>query len=453
MSPDPGDAYFADGLTEEIITNLSHIGSLRVISRSSAMVLKGTQKDVRTIGRELDVEYVLEGSVRKAGDDLRITAQLIDAENDAHVWAEKYDGVLDDVFAVQETVSHSIAETLRVRLSPEEENQLAERPIPDLQAYELYLKARESILCFDLEKLEAAERDLHQALRIVPKNPLLIIQLAHLHYGFWNTGFRLDENDLRLAREYADEALALDPHSPDHLVIRGLLEVTGGSALRGLAYFEAALERDPTHRDALFWSPAISGFFGRDFEAYGRWAQFQMIDPLHPFIPVMPVWFEIKVGRFAPALELALVAREAYPSDPFVEGVYGLALALNHQPEEAAEVIREAFGPRLDMIARGYKALGCAFENDREGVLELLNQDYQRWAEKDFQYSEWAAQALAQVGESEQALDWLENSVERGNINHPFFSEYDPFLANLRSHSRFAELMKRVKTEWENFEV
>ena len=142
MSPDPGDAYFADGLTEEIITNLSYLRSLRVISRSSAMALKGTHKDLRTIGRELEVQYVLEGSVRKAGDDLRITAQLIDASLDAHLWAERYDGVLDDVFAVQETVSRSIVNALHLELSPAEEQRVSSRPAADPRSYDTLVLAR-----------------------------------------------------------------------------------------------------------------------------------------------------------------------------------------------------------------------------------------------------------------------------------------------------------------------
>ena len=109
MSPDPGDAYFSDGLTEEIITQLSYLRSLRVISRSSAMVLKETQKDVRTIGRELDVGYVLEGSVRKAGKDLRITAQLIDASADEYLWTQSYDRELRDVFDIQSEIALSVA--------------------------------------------------------------------------------------------------------------------------------------------------------------------------------------------------------------------------------------------------------------------------------------------------------------------------------------------------------
>jgi len=264
LSPDPGDAYFSDGLTEEIIADLSCCGLLRVISRSSAMALKATQKDVRTIGKELDVQYVLEGSVRKAGDDLRITAQLIDAVSDHHLWAEKYDGVLDDIFLIQETVSRSIVDALRLKLNPGEEERLAERPIPDVRAYELYLRARQGIYSFNKEKLEAAQFHLHEALEISGENAILIYQLAHLHYQFWNAGIRLDEEDLRMAREYADRALALDPGSPDHLVIRGLLEVTGGDGVLGYRYMEAALDRDPNHADALFWSPAISAFFGRE---------------------------------------------------------------------------------------------------------------------------------------------------------------------------------------------
>jgi adenylate cyclase len=114
MSPDPNDAYFADGLTEEIITNLSYVRSLRVISRNSAMALKGTEKSTRAIAAELDVQYVLEGSVRKAGDELLITAQLIDGPNDAHLWAEKYAGTFDDIFRIQENVARSIVDALGV---------------------------------------------------------------------------------------------------------------------------------------------------------------------------------------------------------------------------------------------------------------------------------------------------------------------------------------------------
>jgi TolB-like protein len=124
MSNDPDQEYFSDGLTEEIIADLSKLSSLHVISRTSAMVFKGSKKDVKTIGQALNVRYVLEGSVRKAGNKLRITAQLIDAQQDAHVWAEKFDGVLDDVFDIQEKVSHAIVDSLKLKLTSKERDRL-----------------------------------------------------------------------------------------------------------------------------------------------------------------------------------------------------------------------------------------------------------------------------------------------------------------------------------------
>jgi TolB-like protein len=453
MSPDPSDAYFSDGLTEEIITNLSHIGSLRVISRSSAMVLKGTQKDVRTIGRELGVEYVLEGSVRKAGDNLRITAQLIDAATDHHVWAEQYDGILDDVFSIQERVAHSIAGELRLTLNAEEQRKLADRPIADLRAYELYLKARAGILSFDQATMEKAERLLKEAMEITGENAALAFQLAHLRYQFWNLGMRVDEENLRVAQDYASRGMAVNPDSPDLLVIRGLLDVTGGNAVSGWRLIERAIELDPNHREALFWSPAISGFFGRDMEAKERWDQFRRIDPLCPQILLFPIWFEIKVGRFASALDLALRAREEVKRDPLLELAYGISLFETGHLQEAVRVLRDGAGSQQDQLARTIRTLASSLEGDREAVLALFDDDFKRWAKKDFQYSEWAAKALAPVGELEQALDWLENSVERGNINHPYLSEYDSFLANLRGHPRFEALMERVKNEWEEFEA
>lgn len=452
LSPDPSDAYFSDGLTEEIIADLSISQSLRVISRSSAMVLRGTQKDVRTIGKELGVQYVLEGSVRKAGESLRITAQLIDAEKDHHLWAEKYDGVMDDIFSIQETVSRSIVNALRLTLDPGEEKRLSQRPVSNVQAYELSMKARHGIYSFREKEMEEAQGYLERALEMAGENAFLIYLLAHLHYQFWNAGIRLDEEDLHLAREYADRALALDPRSPDHLVIRGLLEITGGSGVRGYRYFEAALELDPNHPDALFWSPGVTAFFGREVEAKRRLEQLEAIDPLNPFVSIFRIWVELKKGRFAAALELARELRETRPFESLLEGAFALALAQSGRFDEAVPVIRTAFGSRTDMIARAFGAQACAFERDRAGALRLMNRDFQRWAEKDFQYSEWTAQALAQIGEVDRAIDWLETSAQRGNINYPFLNERDSFLENIRGEPRFKALMERVRREWEAFE-
>ena len=145
LSPDPDTEYFSDGLTDEIITDLSRIRSLRVISRSSAMRLKGDARGLAAIGRDLACPYVLEGSVRRAANALRITARLVDAPNDVQLWADKYGGTLDDVFDMQERVSRSIVDALEIRLTPQEAEQLAERPIADVRAQECYLRAQSEI--------------------------------------------------------------------------------------------------------------------------------------------------------------------------------------------------------------------------------------------------------------------------------------------------------------------
>ena len=172
-SPDPDNEYFSDGLTDEIIADLSKIEALRVISRSSAMRLKGTDKDLKTIGRELNVCYVLDGTVRKAGDSLRITAELIDATDDIQLWAEKYGGTIDDVFDIQERVSREIVDSLKIALTPDDDRQIAERPINDIRAYEYYLRAKHEILTFTEEGLDRGIDLLLRALDLVGENALL----------------------------------------------------------------------------------------------------------------------------------------------------------------------------------------------------------------------------------------------------------------------------------------
>ena len=177
ISPEEGQEYFCDGMTEEIITDLSHVRELLVISRSSAMTFKGTKKTIPEIARAVNVRYVLEGSVRKAGKDLRITAQLIDATTDAHIWAEKYSGSLEDVFAIQEKVSRSIAEALKLRLTPDEERQLRSRPIPDVRVYDAYLRAYYEVWKFTPEGFDRAVRLLDQILEQAG-------EFALIHAGF-----------------------------------------------------------------------------------------------------------------------------------------------------------------------------------------------------------------------------------------------------------------------------
>jgi serine/threonine protein kinase len=158
LSPDPDNEYFVDGLTEEIITDLSQVSRLHVVSRTSTMMFKGARKSIQAIAQEVGVRYALEGTVRKAGNSLRITAQLIDTSCDAHVWAGKFSGSLDDVFDIQERVSREIVHALKVRLTPDEERRMVQRPIDNVDAYYSYLRAIEQIHGFRPRLQELKDR-------------------------------------------------------------------------------------------------------------------------------------------------------------------------------------------------------------------------------------------------------------------------------------------------------
>ena len=213
LSPDPENEFFADGLTEEVIADLSGISALRVISRTSAMRFKGTDKNLRTIARELNVRYVLEGSVRRAGSSLRVTAQLVDADTDSHVWAEKYSGSIDDVFAIQEEISRKIVKALRVQLTDTESRKVAERPIDNPAAYDCYLQAHHEMLRFTPDSLDRAQKLVDAGLAIIGENPLLLATRGMVSWYFVNFSIRPDERYLDEATSCAARALAQDPNA------------------------------------------------------------------------------------------------------------------------------------------------------------------------------------------------------------------------------------------------
>jgi len=211
LSPDPDNAFFADGLTEELIADLSKVQSLRVISRTSAMIYKGAKKSAPVIAQELGVRYVLEGSVRRAGNSLRITAQLIDSSRDAHLWAEKYTGTLEDVFALQEQMSRQIVEGLRLKLTPEEDRRLSARPIQDIRAYDAWLRASQEIWAFTKDAFDRAYNFVHRALEIVGENALLYAGLGFFHAIAYDFGISHDMETLQRGERFAGRALELDP--------------------------------------------------------------------------------------------------------------------------------------------------------------------------------------------------------------------------------------------------
>lgn len=443
LSADPENEYFSDGLTEEIITDLASVGRLRVISRSSSNLLKASQKSARTIGVELGVRYILTGSVRKAGNSVRITAQLVEAASDTQVWADKYSGALDDIFAMQEKVSHAIVEALKVELTGSEKEQLAAHAIVDVRAYEYYLRARQDIHTWNEAALTRAETYLNAGLEIIGENALLYSALAWVYAQLVNIGVRQDEW-IDKAREFAAKALELAPTSSEAYHIRGLIaSYFEGSVLKALECQRQALKFNPADSDALFELAFDSAMVGRMDEARALEARLRSIDPLTHKADAVKSWILLLDGKYQDHLELRLRMLEAEP-DKLIRRTWVAASYLYVGDTAGAE--RVMLGVELaGFAARLTKTLVLASSGRRDEALALVTDDLERTALRDPQFALHLAEALALAGQSERALATLERAVSRGFWNYRFLAVHDPFLESLRSHPRFQNVLENVK--------
>ena len=451
LSPDPGDAYLSDGLTEEITTDLSQLRSLRVISRSSAMALKGTQKDVRTIGGELNVRYVLEGSVRKAGEDLRITAQLIDAHADEHLWAEKYSGTIEDVFTMQEQVSRSIVDALKLQLTPHEEQRLVERPLENLQAYECYLRARSLIWLLSEESHDRALELLERGLEIVGDNDLLYAAKGLIYFHHVDQMNKPPETYadlLEQARACADRALAINPSSAPAHALQGFVSFASGESQDSLRHFSSALQLDPNSAEAHlvlgYWRAAE----GRELGSARRFLEkVAEIDPLMPMNKGALGWLHWFNGDFNAALD---VWRDWQRQSEEVKSPYRVYLAYLHAANgNVGEAVRLIDQTRSDSPQHILTALGTLLKHgwlgEKEQALEAVTERLEQAVWWDDIWSLLLAGGYAQIGESERAIHWLDHAIDYGIWNVRYFSEQDPFLAKLRSDERFEPLMEKAR--------
>ena len=303
ISPDPEQEYFCDGMTEEIITDLSQV---QIPSGDLAQLGDDVQRDkedIPEIAREVNVRYVLEGSVRKAGNNLRITAQLIDAASDAHLWAEKYGGTLDDVFDIQEKVSRSIVDALKLKLTPEETKRLIERPIPSALAYEFYLKARQEILKWTESGLENALRYLRNGLEIVGENALLYAGMAYVYFQYFNLGLKEKEYGRKQAEDYVQKAFALDPDCPRGQFYPGQPHRLEPTDKRGSDASSASWTRTPMISMLSSYFSCVLGTLGRKRDVVPLEERTIKIDPLNPLAHVHSGFNRMWDGEFALALE------------------------------------------------------------------------------------------------------------------------------------------------------
>ncbi|MEN8247699.1 MAG: adenylate/guanylate cyclase domain-containing protein [Bacteroidota bacterium] len=457
MSPDKDNEYFNDGLIEEIITDLSHIHDLIVISRSSAMTFKGKDKKIKEIAREVNVQYVLEGSVRKAENNLRITAQLIDATTDAHLWAEKYSGTLDDVFDIQEQVSLSIVDALKVKLSPKENKQILERPIDNVQAYECYHRAVWEMQMGTADGIERALRDLQLGLDIIGDNVLLFAGMGSAYCYFYEFGIQVTEETLSKAEEYAFKAHRLEPNSSVCYTLLGRIERFRGCSTKAMKYFKQALSIDPNDQEVLLWLGHLYSFFqGRPDIATPMLNKVVDRDPLSPLIHMVLGGHYWVKGEYDNSLNSYENALKLEPNIIFAKVCIAALLFWLNQYDKACAVIDRIEKESADQMHKVFTAwllfLKHAIKGEKDKALELITDDVKSyfWNDPEFMWMGICNYAL--INEKEEAINWLERFLDKGFINYPFLNGF-PFLENIRGEERFKKLMEGVKHEWENFEV
>ena len=447
MSTDQENAFFADGLTEEIITDLSKVGAIRVISRASAMALRGVKRSVPSICAELNVRYALEGGVRRAGNNLRITAQLSDSASDAQIWAEKYSGTMDDVFELQERLSREIVDALRVRLTPDEQRRLAVREVSDVRIFECCAMARAELWRVSAEGLSRSRVLVEEGIERFGRKPQLLAMLAAIEWNMVNWGVDRDESHVRRAEAMAREVMAVDPDNAQALFVLAFIRASRGNIPEAIAYAERAHQREPANPDVLLVLTAAYSAVGRAEETlrYGR--QTVDVDPLTPMSHWVAGWAHLITGDAARAKRHFQDGERLAQGDPVFSLFAGLADWYLGETESARSRFERAGVAEgfLGLISRGFER---AVKKTPGNPIPDLDADTATWIATDWQYSLHTAQVYSLSGDEESAMLWLRRAVERGLVNHPFLAEFDGFLAPLRGREDYRTLMEHVRQEW-----
>ena len=435
MSADPENEYFSDGLTEELITDLSSVKALRVISRASSLQLKGTTKGMREIGRTLGVRYVLTGSARKAGNALRITAQLTDTTTDEQVWAEKFSGTMDDVFDVQERVSRAIVSALKVTLSAAEDSQLAARPIKDPRAFELYLKAQVLARRYGAS-MDQVNALLDRAADIEGWTPPLRAMRAYLWVTQLRAGMSTDPEHLARAEKEARALITEEPSLPYGYSLQGFVSYERGELPETVRYLSKALERDASDADAWFFKGIALEAAGQGPAAIDFARQCLERDPLSPMACALlgsAYWF---TGHAAEGLALHEQALVLDSDNPILHWTAGYTYALLHRATDA-RVHARWMQNRVAQMPYTVQLVSLldAMEGRPAEALALLG----TLADMTFDahITVHLSESYAMAGDTGHALRVLELAVTRGFYPTDYISVHCPFLENLRGTAEF----------------
>jgi adenylate cyclase len=342
LSGDPEQEYFADGMVEEIITALSRVRWLFVIARNSSFTYKGQAVDVKQVGRELGVRYVLEGSVRKAGGRVRITAQLIEAAPGTHLWADRFDGSLDNIFDLQDQVAMSVAGAIEPTLRAAEIRRSSKRAVQDSAAYDLYLQALPDWASFEIDRIQRALGLLERANERDPEYGPALAAAAHCHHQLSQVAPDAGEPHRSMGVDLARQALRAAPEDPEVLGIAAyVLGRLGNDLDVSLALVDRALVLNPSFALGWYWSGLLRSFVGWSDIALDHFEKYLRLSPLDRYAPhpagIGSALFFL--GRFDEAAASLLEALERVPSHVMAHRFLASCYAHMGRFAEAREVV------------------------------------------------------------------------------------------------------------------
>lgn len=433
MSADPENEYFSDGLTEELLNLLAKNAELKVTGRTSSFAFKGKQEDLRDIGRKLGVATLLEGSVRKSGNRVRITTQLVNAADGFHLWSETYDRVLEDVFAVQDEIAGAVARELHVTLL----GKSTEKKLKDPESFSLVLRGNHLMQQFSHKSCESAIKLYERAIDLYPENAPAWAGLARSYliaaaYGYGDT-----QEAYKCAQEAAQRVLALDDQLPEAHEVNGWLQATFELDFeKSLASFRRGLELAPNSSRMVSTMAMLTALTGNVTEALSLAERGIEIDPLNPEAYMNLAKILLWAGKYEDSREACSSALELSPEISSIHLTISWTYLLEGRLEEAREALEreQAPGYRFCGEAMVFYSLGMSEESDR-ALEELLKQGVQ-----------WGFQIAAVYGyrgELDKAFEWLHKAADQHDAGMPF-TKVSPFLTSLHSDPRWPELLKRI---------
>lgn len=444
LSEDPAQEYFVDGMTEALITDLAKIGALRVISRTSAMRYKDTDKCVPEIARELNVDAVVEGSVLRAGDRVRITAQLIDAARDEHLWAESYERDLRDILTLQSQVAQAIAGEIRVKLSPQERTRLATARPVNPAAHEAYLKGRYHWSKWHAEGLKKAVEYSQQAIEKDPTYAPAYAGLAeaYVFLGYW--GYLSPREVYPKAKVAALRALALDETLAEaHRALGAVRWYYDWDLAACEKEFQRALELNPNHAEAHIWYSVFLSVIKEEHEKSLAGAKCaRELDPFSSFVNVVSAWIFYWARQYERAIEQARNTLELDPQARQAYRVLGTTFVAQQAFPEAIDALQKAVEASRDPLNLAHLGMAYAMAGKTDQARALLGEVKEKAAQEHVS-AICFAWLHAGLGENDMAFEWFERAYQE---REPmlFWIRFTPTPDPLRQDPRFRDLVRRM---------